>query len=237
MDDEEFFREYRDGLIREAQRFVGSARILRLLDECRQDQLCLAALQQVAPAFFSLTRQAHYVLIVVTCHKLYEDKGERSIPRLLIWLEQNIGIFSADHLRERRDLSEDYWLLEPHRRDPITRATVQAHRDKINRLEFLNSIATRRHKVWAHIDKKYFTDPSRLDQDAPISWSGLDQAVELTNDILSTYSGAFDGLAQPLGEDNAGDLTRLLAKLQNVPSAKLTDGERPKLLIDSDLDE
>jgi len=214
MGDEDFFREYRGGLVREAQRLVNSVKALRLIDECGKDPLCLRTLQ-VAPGFFGLSRQALYVLIIVTCSKLYESKGGRSIPRFLRWIELHLDLFSADHLRQRRGSPEDYWLLERSRRDPITRATVQAHLDQVDQLRILPSIVTRRNKFWAHMDSEYFTDPSQLDKDAPLPWSGLNQLVELTKDILSTYSGAFDGLIESLEDDTSEDLKQLLAKLQD----------------------
>ena len=181
---DQFFEEYREGLLRETQRLAKAIAILRLLDESRSDEVRLRGLNGA---------------------------------------EQHLDVFSAERHQARRNLASDYWLLGQLREDPVTSATVDSHREQIKALAILASTHTRRDKFWVHSDKKYVAASSRLQEDAPISWSGLDASLAVAKNILHTYSGAFDGPVDTLEYMNVRDLELLLDR---VPAGQPAETSR-----------
>lgn len=210
--DEKMFELYRENLKAEGMRLVCFIRVYRLLQERRGDRL---AELNIAPCFFQTVEDALFSAIVLWIDKLFAEGAERSLHNLLKFVENHRPLFSVEAFQRRRGLPDGDWRLE---RAPVDDAMVAADRETIINFEPLKSFRLRRNKFHAHFDKRYFFNRSRIAEDAPLKWSGLDQAMELFKKILNRYSAAYDGEVfhvEPLNANDLNDLLDCLHKAKN----------------------
>lgn len=182
------FEKYRESLRHEIHCFRDSASVFRQIGDRTADHLSEINL---APGFFHVVEDALFTTIVLWADKLYDERGERGLFNFLAFVEKNRDWLSIEELKRRKGYSDDHWMLKD--RIPITAKSIDADRLKIRSLPALRSIKIRRDKFHGHFDKKYFFDRSRLNAEAPISWTELDEAGNVMGSMLNDYSVDFDG--------------------------------------------
>jgi hypothetical protein len=84
----------------------------------------------------------------------------------------------------------------------------------------LRSLFSRRDKVHAHLDNKYFYRRLELPSDAPLSLGDLRNLIKLAGDILNEYSVAYNGAGQVFRATNTLDVKQLLDILVKHISAQ-----------------
>jgi hypothetical protein len=203
-DAEQRFEEYREYLRQELVRLATYIKLYRCLYDRRRDRLDE---MYVAPAFFQTTTDALFTAIILWVDKLLGNRSERGLVDFLKFVERNRRIFDIKELQRRREYPDDHWML---RRDPITLDTVCNHREAMQNMSCLNSFKLRRDKFHAHFDKDYFFDRKRINEEAPIEWKDLDKVLEVSTDILNTYSPAYDGNLYEIEPVNAADVEVVL---------------------------
>jgi hypothetical protein len=208
--DEKMFEQYRETLKGEAARLACFVRVYRLLQERRGDRL---AELNIAPCFFQTVEDALFSAIVLWIDKLFAEGAERGLHNFLKFVENHQPLFSTEAFKRRRALRDGDWRLE---RAPVDFAMVAADRETIINFEPLKSFRLRRDKFHAHFDKRYFFDRSRIAEEAPLTWSDLDKAMELFKDILNRYSAAYDGALFRIKPLNIEDLNYLLDRLHHT---------------------
>ncbi len=110
--------------------------------------------------------------IILTLAKLYEQKADRSIYKL---------IAVAESLRKVID-----WKAKP-----LDATGLEKHRAVVDvQAKALESIESRRNKSIAHFDKKYFTSPARLEVDFPLSAQQVIGVLNATQQILAEHCEA-----------------------------------------------
>lgn len=206
------FEEYREYLKMEISRLASYAKLFRHLHDLRANHLDT---MNLAPAFFQVTMSALFTAIVIWTDTLLGTRSQRSLRHLLTFIEHNRSIFSIDALKKRRGYRDDHWMLN---REPVTMDTIRGHRDRLDGLASLESFKTRRDQFHAHFDKKYFFDRESLQKDAPLTWSDLDEVMEVASEILNHYSTAYDGNTYKLLPDNITDVDLLLDRAAAAPS-------------------
>ena len=166
----------------------------------------------LAPAFFQIVEGSLFTTIVLWIDKLLDERGERGFFNFLTLIENNRKWLSIDQLQRRRAYPNTHWMLQG--RKPIMFETIAAHRAQIRSLSALPNFRLRRDKFHGHFDKDYFFERDRLDVDAPIDWSELDEACVLMGSMLNDYSADFDGRMYFWEAINVHDLASLLSHAQ-----------------------
>jgi hypothetical protein len=202
---ESYFETYREYVFGELGRLATYIRLYRRLHERKADR---SKEMNIAPAFFSTTIDALFSAIVLWVDKLFGDRSERGFLNLLMFVEQNRKIFDIKQLQRRKNYPDNHWMLQ--NREPVTLARIKNDRQRIVAFTPLTSFKLRRDKFYAHFDKQYFFDRSKLDADAPLTWRDLEDVVKLGKDILNSYSADYDGKLHAVEPINAGDVDHLL---------------------------
>jgi AbiU2 len=209
--EEKAFEEYREHLKNEGAKLARFIRVYRLLAERHADSLDEL---NIAPCFFQTVEEALLSAIVSWIHKLFAEDSERGLHNFLGFVEQHQAIFSIDAVKRRRGISDGDWRIA--RTRPVDNKTVESDRIAITGLEPLKSVKLRRDKFHSHFDKRYFFDRKRIAQDAPLTWSDLDNLVGLFKNILNRYSAAYDGQVFRLEPLDINDLNFLLERLRQA---------------------
>jgi hypothetical protein len=205
---EQYFKEYRDWLQQELSKLATYVRLYRRLHERKEDRL---REMNIAPAFFLTVIDALFSAIVLWVDKLFGERSERGLVNLLGFIEQHCHIFDIKELQRRKNYPNDHWMLQ--NRKPVTIESIRADRTRIAEFKPLASFKLRRDKYHAHFDKTYFFDRTKIQEDAPLTWSDLDQVVQLGKDILNAYSADYDGNVHSIEPINASDVDYLLDQL------------------------
>ncbi len=191
MDQSDFetkFTEYREFLRVEVYRFRDCVAVYRHLQEGRANQ---HKALNIAPAFFSVVERALWTSIVLWVDKLFDQKGQRGFFDFLTFIEQDLEWMAISELQRRNEYPDGHWMLEG--RVPITFQSIQEDRQKILSLPALKAFQTHRDKFHGHFDRGYSFDRGRLDLEAPITWSDLEEAGKVMGLILNEYCADFDG--------------------------------------------
>jgi hypothetical protein len=201
---EKKFENYREKLLQELMHLACYIRLYRRLHERRTDRL---AEMNVAPAFFQIITDALFSSIVLWVDKILGHRSERGLVNFLSFIESNLKIFTISELQRRKDYPNGHWMLQ---RDPIFLETINSDREKIKAIEALKSFKVRRDKFHAHFDKKYFFNLDKLSEDSPIVWGDLEKVLEVSTEIINTYSAAYDGNLYVTEPMNATDVDVVL---------------------------
>lgn len=201
---EKKFEEYRASLVFEAQRLVSYIRLYCHLHERMQDR---RSEMNIARGFFQVTLDALLAGIVLWVDKLFSRKSERGFCNFLSFIENNHRMFNISELQRRKNYPNSHWILN---RPLITFETIQEDRRKIEKIESLPSFKLRRDRFYAHFDKKYFFNKTKLTEDGPLKWKDLEQIINVMADILDEYSTSYDGQHYPLEPINIKDVDHLL---------------------------
>ena len=197
---EAFFEEYREHLKDEIVRFISYFELYRTLHDRKSDRINEI---NIAPAFFQITMDSLYSVIIICTDKLLSSKSERGLWNFLSFIENNRKILDVAELKRRRGFPDNHWMLD---RDPITFQTIEKDRESILNLESLESVKLRRDKFHAHFDKEYFFNREKLGKDAPLTWPDFDKIFDLMKGILNKYSASYDGNTYHLIPFNVSDV-------------------------------
>lgn len=200
---ERLFVEYRDNLRSETHCFRDSVSVLGQITEHTNDHLREINL---APGFFHIVESALFNTVILWADKLFDERGERGFFNFLSLVEYNRDWLTVKELQRRKGYPDGHWMLQ--NRIPITVASINADREKIDALAALPSIRLRRDKFHGHFDKEYFFDRSRLQNEAAVTWADLQEAGEVMGTMLDDYSVDFDGVFHSW--EAPKDLRRLL---------------------------
>jgi hypothetical protein len=204
---EQEFDRYREHLRKEIHCFQDSVSVLRQITDHTHDHLNEINL---APGFFHVAEDALFNTVILWADKLFDEKGERGLFNFLTFVEYNRAWLSTKELQRRKSYPDDHWMLKD--RVPITVDSINADRAKIRSLAALPRIKLRRDKFHGHFDKQYFFDRLRLQNEAAITWTDLEEAGDVMGSILNDYSSDFDGVF--FSWNAPEDLRRLLNTAQ-----------------------
>jgi hypothetical protein len=126
----------------------------------------------------------------------------------LTFVENNRKWLTASELQRRKGYADGHWLLKG--RIPITTESIEQDRCRIRSLEARNSLKIRRDKFHGHFDKNYFFNRKKLQVEAPIKWSDLEEAGNVMGSMLNAYSVDYDGTCFAWKTLNINDLNVLL---------------------------
>jgi hypothetical protein len=156
-----------------------------------------------APAFFSLTIDAHLFVTIMSINKLIDEHSSNSLKmtKFFKFIEENFSIFSDEsyikHLRIKGHDDEDceFWLKK---RTKITRDTIKEDRQVIKNIPIENLKDWRDNKL-AHIGEVYVLTDTKVSQKSPITSADMDKIINTLDVILSRYLSAYDGSEWELG--------------------------------------
>jgi hypothetical protein len=207
---ETHFEKYRESLRRELMRLAAYSRVYQRLFERKADRLVE---MDLAPAFFSTTADALFWAIITWVDKLFDKQGKRGVLNFLTFAEYNRELFDIKELQRRGRFRDDHFAIQDGK--TVTLETIRNDRERIAEFKALASFNLWRNKFQAHFDRKYFFDLTKLQEQAPLDWPHLEQAVQLGKEILNRYSMAFDGVAYAVEPVNAADVDHLLDRLHD----------------------
>jgi hypothetical protein len=202
---ETHFEKYRESLRRELMRLAAYSRVYQRLFDRKTDRLVE---MNLAPAFFSTTADALFWVIITWVDKLFAKQGKRGILNFLTFAEHNRQLFDVSELQRRAKFSDTEFAIQD--RKAITLETIRDDRERIAEFKGLANFNLWRNKFQAHFDKKYFFDLTKLQEQAPLDWPDLEEALQLSKEILNRYSMAFDGVAYAVEPVNSADIDHLL---------------------------
>lgn len=215
---DKYFPEYRKYLREEIHRFRDHVAVYRHIQNQKDKRLDIVNL---APAFFGMVESALFTSIVLWADKLFDEKGECGLFNFLTFIEYNRKWLVTSELQRRRSYPDDHWMLK--NRTPITLESIEEDRQKIRSLEALKSFRLRRDKFHGHFDKNYFFDRKRLQNEAPIKMSDLNEAGKVMGGVLNDYSVDFDGNSYAWESINIDDIDHLLRKAERGIKGRKVD--------------
>ncbi len=177
--------------------------VYQYLDDCLKDDRIIAL--NMAPAFFRNVQDALLTDIIVTLDKIYDEQAKRS---LFYYLQQMQQSFSS---------------LKFHDDSPFVKGKSEAvfvkligeQLDQLRRDQHsLSVIATHRDKYRAHYDSKYFDNPDKLYEDAPLYPDKLADLVKTAQSILREHHRLFFGVDRIMRPVNADDVGFVIKALQ-----------------------
>lgn len=147
----------------------------------------------VAPGFFIPVRNALAADVIVSLARLYEDhsRSDRNIQHFLRCVERNLS-----RLEQKKELLRssipDVPPLEIG--TVITEGVINDHRAKVLEADkTVKTLLTHRDKFYAHHDKEYFEEPSKLQKEVPLWPKDVETLIKTAEDVLTTYRSAFEG--------------------------------------------
>ena len=200
-----YFIEYRDHLRGEVQRVYAFASVFFQIQDSKAKHL---AAINVAPAFFQVVDNALFSGIILWIDKLLDEQGERGLFNFLTFIENNRKWLSTKELQRRRAYPDNHWMLADRR--TVTLESIEEDRQSFRALTGLPSVQIRRDKFHGHFDNRYFFDRKKMDNDAPLARSEVDEILAAIGKVLNAYSADFDGSLQSWGAVNLEDLDQLL---------------------------
>ena len=216
-DIEKKFEEYREYLEYETKRLVMYIRLHNHINERKRDRL---AELNIAPCFFQVVLDSLFSSIILWVDKLLSNKSERGFWDFLSFIENNKELFEASAVQKRGSYPDEHHMLN---HEPVTSQVIENHRKKIVELRSFPSFKLRRDKFYAHFDKKYFFNRDRLDSDAPLRYSDLEEIIRVMVDILHYYSAAYDRKVRRIEPLNVYDIDHLLNKLHECLKEQKND--------------
>ncbi|HQH27516.1 MAG TPA: hypothetical protein PLP17_08990 [Oligoflexia bacterium] len=216
---EKEFEDYVTYLGGEISRLSDYVALYQRLEELKADHL---EEMNFAPFFFGVTIDALFSVIVLWIDKLFDEKGQRGLFNFLAFVEKNIDLFRVAELQRRQNYPDGHWMLD---RDAVTIESVEVDRQKLRQCPARKAISLRRNKFHAHFDKKYFFNRAALDQEAPISWEELTEAVKLTQETVNKYSSHHDGSATEFMALNCDDVNGVLKAIREWRQFRLQELE------------
>jgi hypothetical protein len=208
MDAETYFKEYREWLNNEIKRLYCYFYVYKRIHERFEDRLEEINL---APCFFQTVIDGLFSAIILWIDKLTSRSSERGLYNFLNFVRSNIGLFSVNNLRRRRNYSKDHWMVKGREAPEVQ--SVDEDIKRIEGLPSIKSISLRRDKFHAHFDKEYFFDRKALQKEAPILRSDLETILGTIKELVNKYSANYDGSLfhyQPL---NVNDIDIILDRL------------------------
>jgi hypothetical protein len=170
--------------------------IYKYLQDCIKDNRIDAL--NVAPAFFRNIQEALLTDIILGLDKLYTDgkDAKRSLVHYLRQVKMHfnslkpaIETFSAELIEHQ--LTE-IGLVRP----------------------LLSNLKIQRDRFYAHHDPKYFDNPYKLNEDAPLTLSDLSRLTELAKDILHSHHGGLLNVERLMRIVNANDVSFVIKSIQ-----------------------
>jgi len=189
---------------------------LALTEELRQRPETL----NLAPGFFVPVRSALVTDVILSLSRLFEDRSDRNIPHLLRRIEQDLSRLESKK-EILRSPTPDVPPLEVG--IEIDLETIQQHRLRICEAEKLVTVLlTHRDKFYAHHDKEYFGEPSKLQDEAPLGSKDIESLILTAEEILTTYLAAFKGVDLRISPTSPTQTTKVLRILQKVVAGGMT---------------
>jgi hypothetical protein len=106
---------------------------------------------------------------------------------------------------------------------PFSFQRIKDDRQKIADFAPLRAFKLRRDKFDAHFDKEYFFSRERLNEDAPITWTDLENVLELGKEILHFYSSQYDEAVDHIEPLNVRDVDYILDRLHRSLEGEINE--------------
>ncbi len=165
----------------------------------------------ISPAFFKIIMYSLEHTYMMDISKLYDkDKQTKGIQYAINLCEQYSMLFPKE--RNNVFFDEENECSEMIKIDVLK--DIKSARSKLTALEpILKSLRGRRDKYYAHRDKKYISDLSRLAVANPLSLEQLSEVIETAGEILNTFLGDLVGEVVALNSSNYDDIDNIFKVL------------------------
>jgi hypothetical protein len=189
--------------------------IYKCLQDCIKDKRIDAL--NVAPAFFRNIQEALLTDIILGLDKLYAD-GKDAKRSLVHYLGQ---------------VKTHFHTLKPST-DKFSAELIQHQLTEIELVRpLLYNLKVHRDRFYAHHDPKYFDNPYKLNEDAPLSPSDLSSLTELAKDILHAHYGGILNVERLMRIVNADDVSCVIKSVQRYEKM-VKDPEIFEILVKRD---
>jgi hypothetical protein len=188
---EEEFSKYHEKLRNELNRVNWHFTILKYIKEIHKDYL--KELNQ-APAFFSLTIDAHLYATLMRLNRFFDKKEKVKhlhMNSFLNFIEQNLDIFSHQAFERRLRALGRYDERAEKFDSGITAEKVVQDRKKLGDLP-ISALKDWRNKILAHIDRDYVAKGVDVAKKHPIKIKHTEQIINTLDDMLNEYCLAYD---------------------------------------------
>jgi hypothetical protein len=187
---EDEFSKYHDKLRSELNTADWHFTVFKYITEVQNNYL--KELNQ-APAFWSLTINAH-LYTVLMCLNRFSDKKEKvkhlHMDNFLDFIEQNLDIFSRQAFERRLRTIDRYDEITARSYSKVTSEIVNQHRQKLKDLP-ISSLRSWRNTVLAHLDKDSVLQGVDITKKFPIKKKQIEEIIDTLDKILNYYSNAF----------------------------------------------
>ncbi len=185
---EEEFSKYHDRLRHELNNANWHCEIFKYFQKVKEDYL--RELNQ-APAFFSLTINAHLACTLMRLNKFFDKKEPHlHIHSFLDFIEQNLDIFSNENF-EKRLREKGYNERATKHHTGVTPQIVRHHQQELNNLP-ISSLRRWRNTILAHIEKDTVLHSVDITKKFPINQKQIENIIDTLHEILNYYSRAYD---------------------------------------------
>ena len=201
------FELYRKNLIKEVINLFSYISIYKSLAEARENRL-----EEInfAPAFFGIVTQSLYTSIILWIYKLFDKNSERGIYNFLLFVEDNLSLFSKKHYKQHKSISDNDWRFTEIGWTELNLIELNEFKKIFDKNEILKNVKRQRDKFYAHFDSKYFYSLDKLYIDAPIKWNDFYEIKKNLDNIINRISVAYDGSGYSFDTVNINDVKGIL---------------------------
>lgn len=162
---------------------------------------------ELAPVLFLPFIESLLVDSVVSIARLYELRSDRNLARFLDFVEGNLKFLTWQH-------------------EPITKEMLASQKHLIaSKEQAATNVRSQRDKYFAHHDKEYFVDASKLGQDYPVTVRDVEELIYAAQEINCSHHLALNGtMPMPLHEMYVISLDNIFQILQDHRSRQLLLG-------------
>ena len=176
----------------------------------------------LAPGFFSVTRNALIRGMVIETSKLFDnDRRAYSLLNFLNSCAQSLpamqfkaeGFLMTDHRTGKE--SQSITRTEAQIKEKFREDIALWHKEKKALNSAIENLRKQRNKFYAHIDEGYMTDVDALVRESPISLSEIKKLIEYASKVYTGIEVYLTKNHTMLCAINSGDLSRLLDKAKH----------------------
>lgn len=171
-----------------------------------------------SPAFFQIVEHVLIDNVIMTMAKLFDrDCNAKTIRKLICLCESHQELFPKN-----RKVDVFNWVGHPEKEPDFGLIEIDIKKvleDAKLRLRELQRIAenlkTRRDRLHAHNDKKYWHDAGQLAYDAPLCGDDIDMLLKFSSDLCNTLLLDIADMTYHTQSSNIHDLMIILDKLHD----------------------
>lgn len=166
-----------------------------------------------APAFFQLTYSSLLHTVFIETAKLFDDKSQTSLFKLINICRENISLFKTTRDIGYVDCDTDKYVLEKTISIDFNKELADCRQLLKNVSRERENLRNQRNKYYAHLDEAHKDNNGKLEKDFPLSFKDMKNFLQIASEVCNKISVMFDESIYAVQTNNVFDVDNLFKKL------------------------